>query len=84
MKKYFPPENQSENDKEESEIKNILDVRGENRDKEYFVKWKGFTKRYNSWVNKTNVNAPNLLKKFKNQLRQNENRSQLKDKKNEN
>ena len=84
LKKYFPPENQGENDEEEYEIEDILDVRGEDSDKEYLVKWKGFTKRYNSWVKKTNVNAPNLLKKFKNQLRRNTNRSQLEDKEKEN
>ena len=32
---------------------------------EYNVRWKGFTKRYDQWINKEDINAPELIHKYK-------------------
>ena len=31
----------------------------------YEVKWKGYTKRHNSWIPAKNLNAPEILQRFK-------------------
>ena len=58
-----------DNDSEEDhyEVEEILDQRFHNNENQYLVKWKGYTARYNSWVTTEDLNAPDLLSKFKRQ-----------------
>ena len=58
------PEEELDSDPEVYEFEEILDQRFYKGENQYFVKWKGYTPRYNSWVDSTDLNAPDLLAKF--------------------
>ena len=49
---------------QEWEVEVIQNERGEGLKKEYFVKWVGFTERYNSWVSVSNLNAEKLIREW--------------------
>jgi hypothetical protein len=48
----------------EFDIVSILDERRVNGQEQYLVKWKGFSRKYNSWVNREDLLADDLLQKF--------------------
>jgi len=51
---------------EEWEVEKVLDSRrrGRNKQLQYLLKWKGYPKAENTWENKENVFAQELLKEF--------------------
>lgn len=62
MKPYFDP-SQPEG---ELEVQEILDWRiGVEGKKEYLIKWRAMTDRYNEWISEEDLHAPELLRKFK-------------------
>jgi hypothetical protein len=56
------------NEEEEYEIESIRDTRmtgrGKGRKQQYLVHWKGYPVSDDSWVDKKEMNAPDLLKTF--------------------
>ena len=46
----FDDEQQAQQDENMFEIEEIVDERMQNGQKEFLVKWKGYTKKFNSWV----------------------------------
>ena len=72
MKKYYPTKSKDKGDDDEFEVDEILEKRGKGNEVEYLVRWKGFTNRYNSWIKKANMNAPDLLRKFRAQNKRKE------------
>ena len=71
MKEITPVDADEEVDDDDEdghfEVEEILDQRFYNNENQYLVKWKGYTTRYNSWVSTEDLNAPDLLSKFKRQ-----------------
>ena len=51
---------------EEYEVEAILDTRrhGRGQKLQYLVHWKGYPNSNNSWVNHSDLNAPELLKEY--------------------
>ena len=51
---------------EEYEVDEIISERrhGRKRQRQYLVSWKGYPGSDNSWVNKADLNAPDLLAEF--------------------
>ncbi len=53
-----------EQDTREWEVEKILEHRGTGDNTEYKVKWKGFPLSQSTWVNKRDLNAPALIRKW--------------------
>ncbi len=47
------------------EVDEILQEREEGGEKQYLVKWKGFTARHNRWEAEHNLKAPEILQRFR-------------------
>jgi hypothetical protein len=56
----FPPL-EDEDDWEVEEVKEKKKIDGEDH---FLLKWKGWPSEYNQWVPKSNINAPDLIRKF--------------------
>src|SRR6202012_972792 len=50
------PEEELDSDPEVYEVEEIIDQRFYKGKNQYFVKWKGYTPRYNSWVDSEDMN----------------------------
>jgi len=48
----------------EWEVEEVLDSRWHRRRFQFLIKWKGFSREYNSWEVASNVKAPNLVAKY--------------------
>lgn len=56
-------------DDKEYEVEKIVDVRYyEDGDREFLIKWKGFSSKENTWEPEENLNCQAKLKKFLNQI----------------
>ncbi|CAH8486232.1 unnamed protein product, partial [Dicrocoelium dendriticum] len=51
-------------DDSEYEVEDLLDIRYQNDEPEYLIKWKGHSHNVNSWEPHFNLNCPLLLLKF--------------------
>ena len=63
-RKQEPPPPISINEKEEFEVEENLDVRKHYRKTQYLIKWKGYPLSDASWEPESNLNCPELIKKF--------------------
>jgi len=63
-RKQEPPPPISINEEEEFEVEEILDVRKHYGKTQYLIKWKGYPLSDASWEPKSNLNCPELIKKF--------------------
>ena len=52
---------------EQWEITKIIDKRTHKGALQYKVHYKGYAQRYDQWVHKSDINAPELVKEFKEQ-----------------
>ena len=61
---------------EEYEIEMIIDDRyirqGQKRKKQFLVKWEGYPRSENSWVNAEDIHAPRLLADYQARIKQSE------------
>ena len=59
-------EDQAPAKSDEYEVEAILDDRLEqpSNSRSYLVKWRGWTKRYNSWVKESDLHSPDLLAQY--------------------
>src|SRR6266702_2948897 len=57
------------NNEEEYEVKKILDSQqfGRRCKKQYLIKWKGYPDTDNEWVDKQDIDAPEVIREFENQ-----------------
>ena len=63
-RKQPPPPPITVNNEEEYEVEEILDKRTHYRKTQYLVKWKGYPLSDASWEPESNLNCPELLRKF--------------------
>jgi hypothetical protein len=63
---YTPPPPDIIDGHEEQEVEAILDVRrkGQNRNWQYLIKWKGYPSSENEWVDSQEMHADDLVKQF--------------------
>ena len=54
-----------EAEEDEYEIEKILQMKGKRGEKQFLVKWKGFTNRYNQWIKEEDMNAEDLVREYK-------------------
>ena len=50
----------------EWEVEQILDMRTQQSEKQYLIRWKGYSSAYNSWEPRENINASLLMVEFEN------------------
>lgn len=60
------PELEDDDEWEVEEVKDEKEIEGELH---FLLKWKGWPSEYNQWVPANNINAPTLIRKFKNNRR---------------
>ena len=61
---YSQPPPELVNGDEEYEVEVIIDHRIHRRKKQYLVKWVGYPSSENSWVNESDLHAPELVKEY--------------------
>ncbi|XP_072947714.1 uncharacterized protein [Epargyreus clarus] len=64
-------EDEEENDDEnaEYEVDRILEVHHKkNGEREFYIHWKGWSNKYDSWEPESNLNCPELIKRFMNKV----------------
>ncbi|KAL1448798.1 hypothetical protein WDU94_000058 [Cyamophila willieti] len=62
-------EDDGEETTEEYEVERIIDVHyGKNGKKEYLVRWKGFSKKDDTWEPEAHLTCPDLIKQFNDKL----------------
>jgi hypothetical protein len=64
-RKVSPPINEPIDPKFDYEVENILDHKTINHKLHYLIKWVGYGDEHNSWGPATNINAPSLLKAYR-------------------
>jgi hypothetical protein len=64
---YARPPPETIDGQEEYEVEDIVMHRrtGRNRKLQYLIKWKGYPPSENSWVNSNDMNAPDVLEKYR-------------------
>ncbi|CAF0857369.1 unnamed protein product [Rotaria sordida] len=71
--KKRPHESSSSSDESESEnefqVEAIVDKRTKGKKIQYLLKWKGYTDDDNTWEDKNNLNCPELVKEFEENLK---------------
>lgn len=50
------------------EVEKLLNHKIQNGEQMFFVKWKGFNKRHNSWVKESDLNCEKMLRNYLNKL----------------
>ena len=63
---YLQPPPELIDGEEEYEVEEIVNhhIKGQNKKLQYLVKWKGYQSSKNSWVNESDLHAPELLEEY--------------------
>lgn len=56
--------NDSSNDDDQFEVERLLKHKTQNGKQMFFVKWKGFNNRHNSWVQRSSLNCKKILQQY--------------------
>lgn len=65
-KTTFESEKEKENDSDSQvyEVEYLIDHRGRKPKREFLVRWRGFSERYDTWESEINLSCPKILKEY--------------------